>query len=109
MNIFELVERVSPKMCRIVARSKDGRHALSFADIATASGLGVSTVKNYARRTTWRGLPIDKVVAYASACGVNHMQARQTIDFIKRRRWTHMLNNRHPQQRAMFQRLMSEP
>jgi len=109
MNVFELVERINPSMCRLVARTgmTGGQRALSFEEIAARSGLGISTVKNYSRRTSWSGLPIDNVVAYAAACGVNHMQAKEVIRFIKHKRWVHVVSSRNPKQRAMFKRILN--
>jgi hypothetical protein len=89
-TILDKLERIPPFVCRLIARTPNGRHGLSHRDIMVRSGLERSTVRQLSFATTWRGREIDSAVAFALACGVNHLAAEKQIDFLKRRKWTHV-------------------
>lgn len=102
MTLLGKLERIPPFLCRLLAR--DGRHGLSHNDIAECSGLNRSTVKELSFATSWRGHTIETIVAFAEACGVNHLAAEKQWDYAKRRLLPHT-ERATGAQRAMYDRL----
>lgn len=101
-TLLQKLERVPPFMCRLLAR--DGRRGLSHNDIAERSGLERTTVRNLSFSTSWRGYTIDTIVAFTTACGVNHLAAEKQLDYAKRRLLPHT-ERATGAQRQMYDRL----
>lgn len=86
MNLFEIADRFPPNICRLVARVKSGRMHRPKTDreIAQDSGLSRSYVGHLALRRTWKGIPIDVVVRFSTACGVNLKRPGRTRQFLRK-------------------------
>lgn len=106
MTLLAFLDRFSPRLCRLVARERHGRKALSLREIAERSGLSLACVSQIATRSSWKGLKVETVEAFARGCGVDLFRLRRQVQFLKRGRWRHM-DRCNPQQRAMYRRLIS--
>lgn len=98
------LDRLPPCACRLLARKELGKRGKSHMDIANESGLGKSTVAKFSRLTTWRGMKIEDIDAFASACGVNILApSKQMFKYLNIKKG--YLNNGHPDQRRMYQNI----
>jgi len=104
-SLLQFLDRFPPRLCRLVARERHGRKGLSARQIASRSGLALATVSALSRRSSWRGLPVDTVDAFARGCGVNLFALRRQIRFLKTGVWLHV--QRAPrEQRKMYDRIL---
>lgn len=102
------INLVNPQVCRLVARKCNGRRPMTNADIAHVSGLSRATIKRLYRLDRWDSVPLKTAFLYSMACGVDLMRPWITLDFIRRRKATHMKNVRHPGTRnLLYRRLLS--
>lgn len=104
MNILEKIERIPPFLCRYLARTSNGRRGLTHNQIAQRSKLSRSVVRQLSFATTWRGHAVETCCAFALACGVNHLAAEKQLDFLKRRKLTHVARATNAQ-KQMYDRL----
>ena len=91
MTLIQTLNRFPPCLCRLVARK--GRTPLTLAQIASLSGLSVSTVRALSAKKSWCGVSIDAVQSFSSACGVDILHPRRQIDFLRRRKKAHWRMN----------------
>lgn len=105
MSLLAKADLLPPCICRLIARKNKGRQGRTNEDIARESGLSLSLIKDYCFRTTWKGLPIDSVDAFARGCGINLMKMERDLEFLRRRKWVHIENARGSQ-REFYKRLM---
>jgi hypothetical protein len=104
-NLLELVNRMPPAMCRCCARKNRGYAFLSTREMAALSGLARTTVAALSKKTTWEGVPVDTMVKFSLACGVNHLRARRQVEYIRRSKVVHMKYSRG-RQRKFFMDLL---
>lgn len=100
--MFELANRFPPFICRYVARKKHGNEPKSHSDLARESKLSRSYVAVLSRKRTWKGIPIDVVERFSSACGVNLMAPSKTREFLKRAKKEHLQNASGAQRKFIF-------
>lgn len=89
-----------------MARKNHGRQALSHRDIARAADLSVETVTRLSFKKTWAGVRIDVAIAFARACGVNHLDLEAQRDYVRRRKMVHIQAG-DENQKKFFSRLFA--
>ena len=104
-TIADKLNAIPPFVCRLLARKNHGRDGLSHAEIAKLSNLSKSTVAELSLKTEWDGVPVDVAVAFALACGVNHLACRAQRDYFKRRIKTYVYNG-DANRRRFYDRLL---
>lgn len=92
MNHLDKLNALPPCWCRYVARTANGRRGLTTVELANASGLAETTVKELTYRVEWDSVTNFVTEKFASACGVNLLAARKHRDFFKRRKMIHVEN-----------------
>lgn len=92
MNLLETANKFPPALCRFCARKKHGTAPMSHRDLAAVSGLGKSTVAKLSRKRSWEGIPIDVVIRFSEACGVHLHNPKRAVDFLRRRKKSHVVN-----------------
>lgn len=107
MNLFEISEKFPPSLCRFCARKKHGTVPMSHRDLAKASGLSKSKVATLSKRRSWVGIPIDIVIKFSAACGVNLHNPKRAVDFLRRRKKSHILKA-NGNQRRFFAEIFSQ-
>lgn len=80
---------------------------MSHRDIAHASGLAKTKVAELSLKKSWKGVPIDVVVKFSSACGVDLLRSRKTLAYIREAKRAH-LKNATPAQKKFFLKLFSQ-
>lgn len=80
------LDRFPPAMVRLVARTHRGRRPMSVSEIARRAGIGRSSVVAISSKTTWRGITLDTIIRFTSACGVNLLRIDRHIDYLRRRK-----------------------
>lgn len=78
------INRLSPKICRLMARKCHGQKAMSHADIAFVSGLARSTVVEVSKRNDWNSLSLETIHRFSMGCGVNLLKPMEAIRSFKR-------------------------
>jgi hypothetical protein len=106
MTLIEIANRLPPAACRYLARKDHGHTPMSHRDIAQASGLSKSTVAILSLKRSWNGVPIDVVVRFSSACGVDLMNRKKVTRFLRTAKRVHM-RNASPQQKKFFQKMFT--
>jgi hypothetical protein len=86
--LTEKLNRFPPFLCRVVARKGKGKgcRAMTLTEIATESGLDVSTVSKLSHKRVWDKEPLWVISKYAMGCGVNLLHPRRHLDYLKRRK-----------------------
>lgn len=107
MTLLEIADKFPPCLCRFLARKKHGHQPLSVRDLAELSGLSKSTVAVLSLKRSWKGVPIDVVVRFTEACGVNLMRSAEVRKYIRRSRRVY-LENASPQQKRFFLKLFTQ-
>lgn len=105
MTWYEKTEKLPPYLVRFLARKHKGHSSLTTREIAERSGLSKSTVATIAVKTSWKGVAIDKVEAFARGCGVSFDRYWESISYLKKSRKIFLIHgNAH--QRKLFAKLM---
>lgn len=110
-SLLKLVDRFPPNFCRLLARKNRGQTPMSHRDIAWHSGLSVSYISTLSAKTTWKGIPVDVIDRFSRACGVDILNPRTTMEYLRRRKRTH-LRQLNAQQRKFIAKILkrgSEP
>lgn len=73
LTITAKLDRYPPILCRLLARCRDhGRiRAKTAREIAEAAGMSEPEVQILSQLTTWADVPVAKMIAFSTACGVN--------------------------------------
>lgn len=109
--LLDRANKLPPFVCRMIARvhvSRAGKFRWapqSHATIAKRANIPRSTVALYSSRTSWKGIPIDVIDRFASACGVDLNQPGRHLRWLRATRFLH-LSQGNAQQRRFFARLM---
>lgn len=106
MTLLEIADKFPPCLCRFLARKAHGHQPLSVRELAQLSGLSKSTVAELSLKRSWTGVPIDTVVRFSRACGVNLVAPREARKYLRRARRVH-IENANPQQKRFFLRLFT--
>jgi response regulator of citrate/malate metabolism len=79
-----------PCACRLLARKRRGRRALTSREIAYISGLDRATVDRLSGKMDWDGVEVHTAIKFALACGVNHLSRRRHMEILKKGDFTHV-------------------
>lgn len=76
LTIASKLERFPPVLCRLLARTKQpgrrgGVRALTAAEIATRARLPVAYVEVLSTATSWDHVPVQVMLTFSAACGVD--------------------------------------
>lgn len=82
---------------------------MTVSEIALASGLGRTTVANLCHKRSWAGVPIDRAVLFALACGINHMKMKYQRHYMRNSKKAYLREVKNVSQRKMFARLLATP
>lgn len=93
--MLEKLNKFPPLLCRAVARVGRGRASrpMTNKEIATAAGISVRSVIRISQFKHWDGLTLAAIDAFSRACGVNLLNTRRQVDFMKRKKHSHWLKN----------------
>lgn len=89
-TLLEKLNQLPPCFCRYVARTANGRRGLTTQEIAAASGLATTTVKELSYRASWNNITNEVTERFMRACGVDPLRARKQRDFARRRKMVHV-------------------
>jgi hypothetical protein len=89
-SLLSVADRFPPHICRFAARKSHGTEPMSHSDLAKASGLSRAYVAKLSRRRTWKGIPVNVIDAFTSACGVSLFSPWATIRFLKTSKKMHL-------------------
>jgi response regulator of citrate/malate metabolism len=92
VTVLDKLEKLPPYLCRLLARTRNGRRGLSHNELAALSGLNRCTIKNLSVATSWAPYTLSTVMAFATACGVNHLSARRHVKYLKHTKRYHIVN-----------------
>lgn len=106
MTLAERLNRISPKICRLVARKNRGQNPMSHSDVAKASGLARCTVIAISKLDRWDTLPLSSICAFSRACGVDLLNQRGSM-LIATRWKMGFMRNATGRQRKMYERLLT--
>lgn len=90
VTLWDKLNRLSPRLVRLLARSANGRHGLSHREIAALSGLSVGTVGRLSTMNDWETVSVSVARRFSAACGVDHLRVGRHMDYLKRRKMTHI-------------------
>lgn len=105
MGIADRLNKISPKMCRLIARKSRGQKPMSHTDIALRSGLSRSTVVAISKLNKWDNLPLKRIQAFSEACGVDLLRPKTSMRIVRKRRLGFM-SAANSAQRKMFGRIL---
>lgn len=71
MTLIELLNRIPPNVCRLMASKSHGKRAMTHRDISRKSGIPLPTVALISIKTSWDKVPIGVASRFAEACGVD--------------------------------------
>ena len=104
MNILVLMNEFPPVACRILARCRRGRRALTSRDISAITGLDRITIDRLSVQTSWDNISVSTAIRFAIGCGVNHLSNRRNKELLHRGKLTHILTA-PPQQQEYLTKL----
>lgn len=81
LTLSQKLERFPPVACRLLARrrTRDGRFTpLLDHELADRSGLAMAKIKALSWTCSWDGVPVDEMLAFTRACGVD-LENRRTL------------------------------
>lgn len=109
-NLLQVLNRIPPKACRLLARCGNGRQCrpMSWNDLAFASGLSRGRVRRIATLTDWRSVSIEEMVRFSAACRVNLLSPSEAVKKWKRCRAGYLARIRYPNQRRYLETAMKE-
>jgi hypothetical protein len=94
-------------MCRLLANKNHGYKAMTHMDVATKSGIPLSTVAEISVRTTWAKVPLEIVSRFADACGVDLLMSEALLKRkLKRNKMAHVMRSKGRQKQFLV-RLMT--
>jgi hypothetical protein len=103
-ELLELLNKASPKLCRLLARTPNGLAPKSNSQIARDAGLARSTVVQIYNRNTWNNVPLATIIKFATGCGVNLLNPNAKVQVL--RKGAHYLKKANSSQRRLYDRLL---
>lgn len=82
-TLLDRLEKIPPFVVYALAR-KRGHKSIDFNTIMAKSSLTGRTLSRIANRTTWRGLKIEQIDAFCTACRVDPFAAKKHLAFLNR-------------------------
>lgn len=80
---LEEMEEIPPYMCWVLARHPN-RNPITQAEIVQRTGWDAKKVERFCGLKSWRGVKIEDVDSFRSACGVTRTNARRHRAYLKR-------------------------
>lgn len=75
LTLQSKLDRFRPVLCRLLARRLQARPRLLIAltdeELAERASLPISEIKRLSWSLTWQGVPVDAMLAFMLACGVD--------------------------------------
>lgn len=100
------LNRITPRFCRLVARKKNGRAAMTNKDIAAVSGLSVCTVRRLYTVNSWNSFTAETIHRFAVACGVDlRRPGRSAVKFFRSNKLSYMKRSQ-PAHKDLYRRLL---
>jgi len=103
MSLLDRINKISPKLCRAVARQRHGQ-PISHEDLGKLCGMTKWDVIRLIKKDKWDDIPLGVIMRFSEACGVDLMRPSQ-IKY-KLRRMKSVINNLAPVQRQLYGRLL---
>ena len=91
MNLLSSLNRITPIECRLLARA-DGLWPTN-RELAGTANLPISTVRRLSELTSWEDVTVGEAMKFSTACGVDLLHPRRSIDYINRRSFAHLKCN----------------
>lgn len=82
-SLLERLDKLPPFVVYALAR-KHGRTPMDFNTLLKASNLTERTFSRIASRSTWKGVKIEQVDAFCSACRIDPFSAKKHLAFLSR-------------------------
>jgi len=89
-----------------MATSRRGRRMLSHDDLAEISGLHKATIQRLSLLTSWRGVTVDTMERFSSACGVNLLQTGKGMEILRTRKMV-FFHHANREQRRFLSRVLA--
>lgn len=83
VNLLKKLDMLPPYACRVLARHKQKRRALSTEELATKSGLSEGTIKFISRQRTWARIKVEVAVKFSEACGVDLLRQKRSREYLR--------------------------
>lgn len=103
-ELLEIFNRTPPKICRLLARTRNGLAPLTNQEIAAAAGLARSTIAQLSKRSSWDAVPLGTIMKFATGCGVNLLNAKARARVLLGQ--VRYIRRAKGPQRGMFNRLL---
>ena len=109
-NLLQVLNRIPPKACRLLARCGNGRgcHPMSWRELAFASGLSVNQVRRIVKVNDWRGVTVEEAMRLSTACRINLLSPSEAVRDWKRCRAGYLARSQHLNQRRYLERVMKD-
>ncbi|MFA6240098.1 MAG: hypothetical protein WC655_04170 [Candidatus Hydrogenedentales bacterium] len=101
------LNKTSPKLLRLMARSRDGLYWVPNNELARRAGLSGSYISKLASLDAWDEVPAGTIARYAAACGIDLLKPRTSMYFRNRRSKAY-LRTMTASQRRMMARLQGD-
>lgn len=79
---------------------------MSHREIARLADLSVATVGQLSQLDKWDTVSVSVAQRFSTACGVNHLRVGRHLDYLKRRKMTH-IGRGSLNQRKFYNRLFT--
>jgi len=99
-------DRIPPRLCRLLARSSNGLRLMTEEEICERSGLSRVRVVQISHMASWSLLRLSDIEAFSHACGVNLLQPKKHLRFLRHRNLSY-LDRATVAQRKMLAKLMA--
>lgn len=86
MTLVEKYDRFPPCLCRLIAKTHNGRRWMGLRELAKRSGLSLTQVHRLSKLKSWATVPLEDVDKFAAACGVRWDRLRVARQFLRRRK-----------------------
>ena len=82
MTVLEWLDRMPPRVCRLVARDGRAMRGLTNRQVAERSGLTVLRVMHLSVLHTWKDVPIGEIDAFRRGCGITPANERRVRAYV---------------------------
>lgn len=83
MTLLDKLDRIPPWLCRLMAKSSDGR-LMSNSELCKRTGWGKGRVRKLCESTSFRHCTVEEVDVFLTACGFHWSNQRRLIFLIGR-------------------------
>lgn len=105
-SLLQKADRFPPCLCRFVARKNHGMDPMSHREIGRKARMSKDTVASLSLKTSWKGVPVDVIDRFSWACGVDIMNPKNAVRFLRKGKKRH-LTVMTPQQRRFMARVIN--